>query len=144
MRRRIPILILCLLSLLFLGAGCVTTTISVNTDGKVQGAETTTPETFHVSLRITDDEGRARVYERSAVPGTSALDLFNTLQNDGELAYESTTFDFGVLIERINGLAADANHFWGFYTNDDMANVGVGEYLLLADDRIELRYQAIE
>lgn len=71
--------------------------------------------------------------------GQSASDLLNKYIQVGYKEY-----DFGTMVESINGLAADKESFWAFYVNGEFADRGVSQTTLEAGDTIEFIYEATE
>lgn len=49
--------------------------------------------------------------------------------------------DWGLMIDSINGLAAEGNSFWSFLVNGEWANVGAGGYVLQPGDEITFKYE---
>lgn len=60
-----------------------------------------------------------------------------------ELDLQLKQYDFGVMIEGVNGLLADATSYWAVYLNGDYAQVGIADLVLEQGDTVELRYEAI-
>lgn len=52
-------------------------------------------------------------------------------------------YDFGLMVEGVNGLIADEKHYWALYHNGDYAKVGIADLKLEKDETIELRYEEI-
>ena len=46
----------------------------------------------------------------------------------------------GEYVNAINGLTADAGHYWSFYVNGASADVGASAYTAKAGDQLEFRY----
>lgn len=71
--------------------------------------------------------------------GQTALELLEANAN-----VKTQEFDFGVMIQSINGLAADDSHFWGLYVNGEFAQTGASETILEEGDIIEWRYEEFD
>lgn len=70
----------------------------------------------------------------------SALELLS--QN---VTLETKDFgDAGIMITGINGLMADADHYWAFYLNGEYAQQGVSQTILTAGDVVEFVYEKID
>ncbi|MFH1171832.1 MAG: DUF4430 domain-containing protein [bacterium] len=141
--KRISFLLFPLLALLLLGAGCFTTTVNVpssttNTNGSVQGAEVTA---FSVPITIASGQADPIQLEVTIQNGASALDVLKKAAELEGLAVEIQSYDFGDLVEGIGGVKADNTHFWSFYVNGKLANVGAGSYRLQPGDSVEFRYE---
>jgi len=68
----------------------------------------------------------------------SALELVS-----GQVDLELKEYDFGVMVQAVDGLAADSEHYWAVYHNGDYAMVGLADLELAAGDQVELVYEAI-
>ncbi len=75
----------------------------------------------------------------NGVEGTDALTLLKASHR-----VETQTSSFGEYVQSIDGVAADSTHFWGFYVNDKLADVGAGAYITKATDRITWKLDAIQ
>lgn len=143
--KRLSLLVLPLLALIFLGAGCFTTTVNVAVDNANQNANTNqqAPENFSVPVTITSGQSDPVQLEVIIQNGSTALDVLKKAGEDQNLAIETKTYDFGDLVQGIGGVKADEKHFWSFYVNDTPASVGAGEYKPQSGDRIEFRFEAM-
>lgn len=70
--------------------------------------------------------------------GQNALEL---VESQVELSLKK--YDFGVMIEGVNGLMADNKNYWAVYLNDEYAQTGITQIELEKDERIELKYEEI-
>jgi hypothetical protein len=68
----------------------------------------------------------------------SALDLV-----ESQIDLRVKEYDFGLMVEGVNGLLADEKHYWALYHNGDYAKVGIADLKLEKDETIELRYEEI-
>lgn len=57
------------------------------------------------------------------VEGKNALELLKSAHQ-----VETRKFDFGEMVQSIDGVKAPATHFWAFYVNGELAPVGAGAY----------------
>jgi hypothetical protein len=71
--------------------------------------------------------------------GQSALTL---VQSQVELSLKE--YDFGTMIEGVNGLMADSKHYWALYQAGDYAKTGIADLKLNKDEVIELKYEEIK
>ena len=53
------------------------------------------------------------------------------------------TYSFGDSVESIDGLAADAGHYWAFYVNGQYASVGADAYTAKSGDMIDWKYEVL-
>lgn len=73
------------------------------------------------------------------VEGISALNLLKQLHQ-----VETKKFDFGEMVQSINGISADSKHFWSFYVNNAISTVGAGEYTTKTSDVIVWKLEEIK
>lgn len=70
--------------------------------------------------------------------GQNALEL---VESQVELSLKK--YDFGVMIEGVNGLMADNKNYWAVYQNGEYAQTGIAQIELQKNDKIELKYEEI-
>lgn len=70
--------------------------------------------------------------------GQNALEL---VESQVELSLKK--YDFGVMIEGVNGLMADNKNYWAVYQNGEYAQTGIAQIELQKNDKIELKYEKI-
>lgn len=73
------------------------------------------------------------------VEGKNALELLRASHR-----VETKSFDFGEMVQSIDGVKAPATHFWAFYVNGNLAEVGAAEYQTKGDETISWKLQKIE
>ncbi len=74
----------------------------------------------------------------ATVSGQNALELVQS-----QVQLELKKYDFGVMIEGVNGLMADNKHYWALYLNDVYAQLGIADIQLQENDKLELKYEEI-
>lgn len=57
---------------------------------------------------------------------------------------EYKEYDFGVMVEAIDGLRADANHYWALYVNDAYGEAGASQLKVNQGDRVKWVYEEIK
>lgn len=57
---------------------------------------------------------------------------------------ETTHYDFGDMVNSIDGVKPDAQHFWSFYVNGQPATVGADAYQTKASDTISWKLDKIQ
>lgn len=73
------------------------------------------------------------------VDGRNALDLLKETHN-----VETQEFSgIGEFVNSIDGIEPDSSHFWGFYINDQQAQVGASQYETSSGDVIEWKLEKI-
>lgn len=136
--KRYTFLVLSLALLLFVGAGCWTTTYpAANT-----GTNTNTNATVAIpaQLLITNSDGIPTTYDASVISGATALALLKQIGQANDLTIVTKQYDFGELVTAIGGTAASNNDFWLFTINGESASVGAGEYVVKNGDTIGFTY----
>lgn len=85
----------------------------------------------------------ATEYPQTVTVSTTALQALEQLESDGEIDVETTAYDFGVLVDSIDGVGTDTgdNKFWIYSINDTTATVGASEYVVQDGDRILWNYE---
>lgn len=79
-------------------------------------------------------------YEFTAtMSGQIALDLVQS-----QVKLDLKEYDFGTMVEGVNSLKADVNHYWALYQNGDYAKVGIADVKLEKGEKIELKYEEIK
>ena len=74
------------------------------------------------------------------VEGKNALELLKS-------RYDVNTEDFpgvGEMVKTIDGKTPTDKQFWGFYVNGEMAQVGAGDYITKASDKITWKIENIQ
>lgn len=95
---------------------------------------------YDVALTIDYGGGERQDFTEKVDENTTAAGLLSkvALANNFEVGYQE--YDFGRMITAINGKASDSGHFWGFYVNGEMAEVGADSYVLKMNDIVEFRF----
>lgn len=75
----------------------------------------------------------------SGVESKNALELLKNKH-----VVETTLSSFGEYVQTIDGVSADSSHFWGFYVNGKMAEVGAGSYVTKNEDTITWKLEVIK
>lgn len=63
---------------------------------------------------------------------------------ESQVKLDLKQYDFGVMIEGVDGLKADAKHYWALYQNGDYAKVGIADIKLKKGEKLELKYEEIK
>lgn len=70
--------------------------------------------------------------------GQNALELV-----ESQVKLDLKEYDFGTMIEGVNGLMADNKNYWAVYQNGEYAQTGIAQIELQKNDKIELKYEEI-
>lgn len=73
--------------------------------------------------------------------GKSALELLKA-KYPGKI--ETTKSSYGEFVNVIDGIKPDNQHFWAFYVNDKLSNVGAGSYITEDSDTISWKLEEIK
>lgn len=140
MNKRISLPILSIAALLFLGAGCWTTTVTTNAPAENANSAEGEAVTIAVDLVIDTGNGNLRSFSATMEDGSTALELLEKVSTEQNIPVTTKVYDFGTLVTGIDGVEATEKEFWLFSINGESATVGASDYLLEAGDRIEFRY----
>ena len=89
----------------------------------------------------TANQGTSKIASHTLTATAAATKALDLAQSQLELQLKE--YDFGLMVEGVNGLLADTNNYWAVYLNGEYAKVGIAELVLQAGDRLELRYETI-
>jgi len=56
----------------------------------------------------------------------------------------SKQYDFGVMVQGINGQTPDSTHFWGLYVNNQLAQTGADKLVVYKNDIVGWKYETIK
>lgn len=88
-----------------------------------------------------------------AVLQESAVEIVIPVEQDGQTALDATRqsaevaykeYDFGVMVESINGVKADASHYWALYVNDEYAQAGASQMSVKTGDVVRWSLEEIQ
>lgn len=68
------------------------------------------------------------------------------LKKAKEINYEVTTktYDFGLMVESINGIKNGAENFWSYSINGKMGSIAADKFILKDGDKVEWKFTKIE
>ncbi len=73
---------------------------------------------------------------------TTKQTAFDLLKSKTDV--QAKQYDFGVMIQSINGLKADNKHYWALYVNGNYATASADQTELNPGDIIEFKYEEIK
>ncbi len=117
-----------------------------NEDDKNETTNLSNEEVKELSVIATIDNGSTqKSYDKKLSSGTTALGVINLVAEEDGIVLDTTEYDFGILIDSIDGVGEDVNDgkYWSFYVNDEMSMVGLSDYVVMDNDTILLKYQAL-
>ena len=109
----------------------------VQPKGEVAGVFTTTL----VSLVINNGQTTKELGLELTQPAT-VLSLLEKAQKNQDLSFAVKKYDFGTLLEELNGIKnGDNGKNWMYYVNDKAATVGVESLMVKGGDKVEFRFE---
>lgn len=99
-------------------------------------------ETVSVST-VVDNGSTQQTYNSKVTSGLSAIDVLLGVAQTNGFEVKTTQYDFGILVDSINGIAGDAasNTYWIYYVNDVSATVGASSYVVADGDTILWKFE---
>lgn len=114
------------------------------------------PDTTSVPIEVLEQQEKKITISQSIQADTSSEPIHRTSSiMDGEsvlkaliaesgLSVETKEYDFGTLVESINGRKnGEDNKYWTFKVNDQEATVGAGEYILKEGDSVVWEFKSL-
>ncbi len=136
-RPKLSILIPTLILLLIVAAGGLFLSTR-QTDSDVKGTQVQ-QQTQKANLVINDN-----IYELEFNPGETFFSALESLETTNDnFTFEYTQYNFGVMINSINGITPNQDEFWKLLINNQDASVGVSDYQLRPQDKIEFKIEKI-
>ena len=109
---------------------------------KVFGAKTTQGAKSY-TLTVQDDQGDKKVYE-GYTDAEYVRGALEELEKTEDFTLEGSESDYGLYIEKVNGLEADYNKdgaYWALYMNGEYAQNGIDTQPVRNKDEITLSYE---
>src|SRR5690606_16409355 len=97
-------------------------------------------ESSQATLQILID-GQVATYQVTITKDTNALTLLTDEATKKGWEIEVETYDFGTLVESINGQSNTADKAWIYFVNDQAANVGADQMKIQDGDVVEWKYE---
>ena len=92
-----------------------------------------------LKFEVDESIDQRKKYEFVAtVSGQKAIELV-----ESEVKLDLKEYDFGVMIQGVNGLMADNKNYWALYQDGEYAKTGIAQIELEKDERLELKYEEI-
>jgi len=113
-----------------------------DTESNIQGVEF---EIETVDFKIDYGDGRVNQFSEIKIEEEmSALDVLEKVARENGFVIMVEETSFGPFVQAIGKKQGDKQRFWAFWVNDEMSEVGAGEYLIQAGDRIGFKYSALK
>ncbi|KKW01820.1 MAG: hypothetical protein A2898_05850 [Candidatus Kerfeldbacteria bacterium RIFCSPLOWO2_01_FULL_48_11] len=106
--------------------------------GSVAGVRTVTHE---ATVVVNTGTGLPRNMSFDLAGDETAFDLLTRASLRENFVVETQQYDFGIMINKIDGVGAEENRYWMYYINGASANIGADSYMVKPGDVIEFRYE---
>lgn len=86
------------------------------------------------------------VFDVEVPAGSSALNLMRAVdETSDDFTFTGSNSEFGFFVESINGIENDNDTatYWTYEVNGELAQVGVSDYIVQNEDKINWTYEAI-
>jgi len=94
----------------------------------------------NINVQVTVDDGKNPITQNVVLgPRETA---FNALKRVAAVDYKMQAPS--VLVTEINGVRQDDNHYWLYFVNEKMLQVGCDQYYPVEGDSISFRYLTVE
>jgi hypothetical protein len=106
-------------------------------DSAQQNAQATTPPPASIASMDLASTGTLSYMGQD---GKTALDVLKS-----QYEVETQSFgDVGEFVSSINGVKPDSAHFWAFYVDGEIAQVGAGSYVTKSSETIQWKLEEIK
>lgn len=119
--------------------------INPGNDTGNQNVITTPGQKIRVDLYVDNGNGKITSYDDTEInEGDTAYSvLFMKMKETGTQVL-TKNYEFGMMVESVNGIAASASHFWSYSVNGQPGTVAADKYLLKEGDAVEWKYTKIQ
>jgi len=94
----------------------------------------------HVTSTTTvNNQSQTSEITYQGVDGQDALSLLKASHH-----VETTSSSYGEFVNSIDDVTPDSGHFWSFYVNGQLSDVGAGSYVTKSSDQITWKLDAIQ
>jgi hypothetical protein len=123
---------------LALGA-CQGKPVGITGDDSSRPIVTAVPSQRTATLVIDTGEKMA-TYSGQVREAVTVLELLKQTAGENKIAYETKDYDFGTMVEAIEGKKNNADKVWIYYVNGKAGEVGAGEKQVQSGDMVEWKY----
>lgn len=98
-----------------------------------------------VDLYIDYGNGKTTSYERVLIDSKSSVySILSKKMSETGSVVTTKSYDYGVMVDSINGFKSSNEYFWGYSVNGQVATVAADKYVLKNGDVIEWKYTKIQ
>lgn len=98
------------------------------------------PKQINTTLIISYSGDNIVSFETKADEGDSVFNLLRTVAAKEGIEIEVKEYDFGTLVESVNGYANSKTKSWIYFVNDTPGNVGADQKIIEDGDKVEWKY----
>lgn len=110
-----------------------------------QSISITPGQKIKVDLYIDNGSGKVTSYDDTEInEGDTSYSVLFKKMNETGTPVLTKNYDFGMMVESINGIAASDSHFWSYSVNGQPGTVAADKYLLKEGDAVEWKYTKIQ
>ncbi|MFH1509224.1 MAG: DUF4430 domain-containing protein [bacterium] len=89
-------------------------------------------------------KGAVLDYEAKVNEGATVMDVMKAVDEGEGFFYEAEDYDFGTMVNSINGMKADDAHFWSLEVNGEMAEMGADAQTVKDGDEVAWVYTELQ
>ncbi|NQV12840.1 MAG: DUF4430 domain-containing protein [Parcubacteria group bacterium] len=125
-------------------AGCTNQDQNTNTEATNSTTEEKTVEEKAVTAELVINNGSEEKTTKVEVSGEmTALEVLQKGAEELGVELQTKEYDYGTMVEGIGSdIGGTDGKYWMFYVNGEMPVVGVDAQKVVADDKVEFKYEA--
>lgn len=116
--------------------------------GKVEGLSTNSidvHEEINQSTTIVVETKNGNFNYEADLNGIPSLyTVLNNLAQNSDFMFEYEEYDFGIMINSINGIKPEKDEFWKIFINNTEASMGVNSIKVRPEDKITFKLEKIK
>lgn len=142
---------LLLIAVVIIFAGVIVTMINISgsfkndSDDPINIPASVTQQEIKASLSVDYGSGKSVFYDAVKIQnGETAYSLLVKKMNETNISVQTKSYDYGTMVESVNGVASSQTYFWSYLVNGQMGNVSADKYVLSPNDKVEWKYTKIQ
>lgn len=98
-----------------------------------------------VDLYVDYGNGKTTSFERVPIDSKGTVySLLTKKMNETGSSVTTKSYDFGTMVDSINGIKSSNEYFWAYSVNEQTASVAADKYILKNGDVVEWKYTKIQ
>lgn len=98
-----------------------------------------------VSLTVDRGNGKTTVYDNVETnEGESAYSLLVKKMNETGSTVTTKTYDFGLMVETVDGISANSSNFWSYSVNGVTGSTAADKYILQNGEKVEWKFTPVQ